>query len=65
MNNTYINDEYFIRLDARNFYTADTWDSMSKKQHKEIIDKLTKIANGNYGYYQPPRSYGRSFILGH
>lgn len=52
MNNTYINDEYFIRLDARSFYTVNVWNSMSKKQHKEIIDKLTKIDNGNYSYYQ-------------
>lgn len=62
--NTYINDGYYIRPDARSFYTADAWNSMSEKQRSDILNKIAKISNGN-NYYQSlsARGCGRTLMF--
>lgn len=63
--NTYINDKYWLKFDARSFYTKSIWESMSEEQHKEIthkFNKLIKTVNDNYVYYRPPRGHTISFM---
>lgn len=63
--NAICGDGYWLKPDARSFYTKSIWESMSEEQHKEIthkFNKLIKTVNDNYIYYRPPRGRSISFM---
>lgn len=59
--NTYINDGYWFKSDAKNFYTTSVWKSMSEEQHKEIAHKFNELIK-TVNYYRPPRGCTISFM---
>lgn len=58
--NTYTNDGYWLKLDAKKFYTTYEWESMSEEQQKEITCKFNKLIKDIY--YRPPRGRTISFM---